>query len=54
MKSLLWLLIVCHVPLALAHEGHGIGGAHWHATDALGFVVLGVIVGAALWLTRRR
>ena len=24
---------------AWAHEGHGLGSTHWHATDALGFVV---------------
>ena len=24
---------------ALAHDGHGMAGAHWHATDAVGWVV---------------
>jgi len=33
-----------------AHDGHGLPGAHWHATDVLGFVVLGVAV--AIWLSR--
>jgi Co/Zn/Cd efflux system component len=38
---------------AHAHEGHGLFGAHWHATDALGFVVLAVAVAAAIWFTRK-
>ena len=54
MKSLIGLTALWLPPLALAHEGHGLSGPHWHATDALGFVVLGVIVGAALWATRRK
>jgi Co/Zn/Cd efflux system component len=24
---------------AQAHDGHGMAGAHWHATDAVGWVV---------------
>jgi len=54
MKSLLSLLVACQVPLALAHDGHGMSGAHWHATDGLGFMVLAAIVGLALWATRRK
>ena len=34
-----------------AHEGHGLGGTHWHATDAWGFAVIGVAA-LAIWLTR--
>jgi Co/Zn/Cd efflux system component len=33
---------------AWAHEGHGLQGTHWHATDALGFVAA-VVVGLAAW-----
>jgi len=33
---------------AWAHEGHGLGGAHWHATDAWGFA-LALAIGAAAW-----
>ncbi|RZU02360.1 hypothetical protein [Rivibacter subsaxonicus] len=40
--------------LALAHEGHGPEGSHWHATDAWGFVVLGALLAAALWFGRRK
>ena len=41
MKTLIGLGMALAVPLALAHEGHGLAPPHWHATDALGFVVLG-------------
>ncbi len=36
----------------LAHDGHGLSGTHWHATDAWGFAVAGALIGLALWLTR--
>ena len=37
---------------AWAHGGHGLPGAHWHATDSAGFaVVLGLAV-LAVWLSR--
>lgn len=39
-------------PAVLAHEGHGLSGPHWHATDAWGFAVLGGLVGIAIWLSR--
>jgi hypothetical protein len=39
---------------ALAHEGHGLeGGAHWHATDVLGFVGAGLVV-ALVWAINKR
>jgi len=47
------------LPIALlatashAHDGHGLFGAHWHATDTLGFVALAAAVGAAIWLNRK-
>lgn len=37
---------------SFAHEGHGLFGSHWHATDVWGFVILAGIVGAALWFGR--
>ena len=40
--------------LAVAHEGHGPSGTHWHATDLWGFVALGVVVAAAVWHQRRK
>ena len=35
-----------------AHEGHGLQGAHWHPTDAWGFVALVSAIAVALWLSR--
>ena len=34
---------------ALAHEGHGLFGSHWHTTDTLGFVAVVVAIAVALW-----
>jgi hypothetical protein len=40
---------------ALAHEGHGFSGTHWHAGDLLGLLVLALAAGAgALWWSRRK
>ncbi len=39
--------------LARAHEGHGLGGTHWHATDVLGFVVVAVLIAVAIWTLRK-
>ncbi len=37
---------------ALAHDGHGLAGSHWHVTDAWGFVALGAGLAAAIWLSK--
>ncbi len=37
---------------ALAHDGHGLTGGHWHATDAWGLVGLVMALAAAVSLTR--
>ena len=39
---------------SLAHDGHGMTGAHWHATDLWGFVALAAVAAAALWAGRRK
>ena len=39
---------------ASAHDGHGLGGTHWHATDTLGFVVLALAITLAIWASRRK
>ena len=39
---------------ALAHEGHALEGAHWHATDAGVFMIVLALVGAALWFGGRK
>ncbi len=38
---------------ALAHEGHGLSGPHWHATDAAIFIALALAVVVALWAGRK-
>ena len=38
--------------LVSAHEGHGLAGAHWHASDAWGYVVIAACVAAAWWASR--
>jgi hypothetical protein len=39
---------------AIAHEGHGETGTHWHATDVWGFVALAIVVAGALAWWRGR
>ena len=53
MKSLLTIVTGATALPALAHDGHGLFGAHWHATDALGFVAA-QCVGAALGIAAAR
>ncbi len=39
---------------AWAHDGHGLTGAHWHASDAWGFVMAAAVLSAlAVWLGKR-
>jgi hypothetical protein len=54
MKPLLGAFALSLSSLAAAHEGHGLGAHHWHATDTLGFIVLAVAVGLVLWAIRRK
>jgi hypothetical protein len=55
MKSLFATVAVSAAALAQAHSGHDATNAfHWHATDAWGFVMVAVALGAALWLRRGR
>ena len=37
---------------AMAHDGHGLGGSHWHATDVGGFVAVAAVIGLAIWFSR--
>ena len=41
------------VSSAFAHEGHGLQGSHWHATDLWGFVAIGVVLAIAIWHGRK-
>ena len=37
---------------ALAHEGHGMGATHWHATDTWGFLAVAALTALAIWMSR--
>jgi hypothetical protein len=37
---------------SFAHEGHGLSGSHWHASDVWGFVALAAVVALAIWFSR--
>jgi hypothetical protein len=52
-KSLLTTALASSALAAHAHEGHGLFGSHWHATDALGFVAVVALVGVAIWMSRK-
>ena len=39
--------------LAIAHDGHGLTGAHGHATDGWGLAAFGLAVCAAVWAARK-
>lgn len=54
-RSMRRLAVAALAPLtvpALAHDGHGLVGGHWHATDAWGFIGLAAAVALALWFSR--
>jgi hypothetical protein len=53
MRILPWILTAASFS-AHAHPGHGLGGAHWHATDAFGFIAGLAAVGAVLWWRGRK
>ena len=54
MKLLLTLFALMAVRAAQAHDGHGLTGTHWHATDVAGFVIGAVAVAALLWWKGRK
>jgi hypothetical protein len=35
-----------------AHDGHGLQGSHWHASDTFGFAILAAAIGLTLWFGR--
>ncbi len=37
---------------AHAHDGHGLSGGHWHASDTWGFVAFAAIAALAIWSSR--
>lgn len=52
MKRIAALLATLAALPAIAHDGHGAPMFHWHATDTAGFVLVAVLAGIALWLSR--
>ena len=36
-----------------AHDGHGLAGTHWHATDVWGFVAVAAMLAVAICLSRK-
>jgi hypothetical protein len=54
MRPLLALCISVVPAVALAHEGHGLGGHHWHASDTFGYLLLAFALGLVLWAARRK
>ena len=53
MKSLLAIATALTALPAFAHDGHGLFGSHWHATDALGFVTVAGLIALAVWLSKK-
>jgi len=44
--------LLLSAPAAWAHEGHGLGGIHWHATDAFGLLLVGGLAALVIyWLS---
>lgn len=37
---------------AFGHEGHGLAGVHWHATDTFGLLLVGGLAALAIWFSR--
>jgi hypothetical protein len=47
-------LVIAHLAQnTFAHEGHGLASTHWHATDALGFVVAAALITAAFYFGQK-
>ncbi len=53
MKRLTALVTTLTALPVFAHEGHGLFGSHWHATDAMGFVGVAALIGLAIWMSRK-
>jgi hypothetical protein len=53
LPSVLASLLFALATSAHAHPGHGAASAwHWHATDTSGFLMVAVLAGVALWISR--
>lgn len=47
------LAALVHAPV-WAHEGHGLWGSHWHASDVMGLGLLALVAIAWLAMGRRK
>lgn len=52
MKKFIPLCTLVAAANALAHNGHGASGSHWHSTDVWGFVALAAMALAAWYFGR--
>jgi hypothetical protein len=41
--------IITPARVIFAHDGHGLEGSHWHASDVFGFGLLAIAIGISLW-----
>jgi hypothetical protein len=52
----LFLIAVCllttRASSVFAHDGHGLTGSHWHASDVLWFMAPLAALALAVWLSR--
>ena len=53
MKKINVMLASALSTAAVAHDGHGLGSTHWHATDVLGFVVVAALVAVAVYFGKK-
>ena len=52
MKIFLLTTLALAAQGALAHDGHGLFGSHWHATDAFGLLLVAGIAALVIWFSR--
>ena len=45
-------IIIAPASVLFAHDGYGLEGSHWHASDVFGFALLAVAIGISLWFGR--
>ncbi len=53
MKKIATMLVSAIGTAAFAHDGHGLDSSHWHATDALGFIVAAALVAVAVYFGKK-
>ena len=52
-KSIAACTLGMEATAVFAHDGHGLTGVHWHASDAWGFVAVATTIAVAIWLSRK-